>query len=214
MSDIIFNPSVKNDFPGSREKSDKMTTTGILPKIEFPENMTEGEEELVTGLAQCILNSVPPDLLGAFTAEEIFGDKMNSTEENLFLKSTLDESKPFQGELAARVSAMLEPEPELLCIQVLGRKAGYHMKDEKFKYCCAISLGEKQIISTGREEIILGPGSLSPIYEMAGRNKPFIPYNRTIIKFPNGRSTLKNKEYKSILVWAFWNEQPKKILLE
>lgn len=197
-----------------------MSAAEKLPMPSFPEGMDEDEQDMITDLSEQVLNSIPLPALAALTADEIFGESIDENNENMFLKAMIDETQPVQSEFAARIAAMFDAgeinEPSCLSLQILKRKAGYSSKQEDDKlgnYCCAISLNEFQVVMMGREENVLTPGSMSRIFELKNGKKaerPYIPRNKTIIKFSNGQAKVKPRNYLSLMLWAFWADYPVK----
>jgi len=205
-------PSVE----GINAPADSVSTEQLSLPV-FPEGMTDEEQGLAEDMSQLMLDQIPLPAIAILTADEMFGEDLDNKVENLFLKGFVDETHPIQGEFSARIAAMFDHagfmEPDCLTLQVLGRKAGFRTEKTEDKignYCCAISLGENQIISMNGKENILVPGAMSQIYELTDKRTsyPFIPRNKTLIKFPNGRATLKRKEYRNLMLWAFWAENP------
>ena len=170
--------------------------------------------------------SLPLAVLGALVADEMFGDKMDSKNEDLFLAGMLDETQPLQSELVAKIGAMFEANgfylPDRLSLQIFKRKAGFRQKRgdaDMGSYSVALCLRDFQVVVFNKQEQLVTNGNTTSFFELephpegSGRNakfspRPSVPYNRTTVKLPNGKALLKSREYLCILVWGFWNEHP------
>ena len=175
-------------------------------EVSSPLNDSDSDEEteLLWNLSEFALNLIPLSSLAMLTSDEIFGDKIDDLTDDLILSQIVDENQPLQSELAIRISILFKSKgmkgPDQLIFQVLKRLAGSHPDG---KYISAISLCENQIVVVDGEEHVLTPGAISPISK-----KIFVPRNKTLINFPDGRSTLKSKDYTCLMVWAFWTDNP------
>jgi len=203
----------------------KQTETLKLPQIEFPSDLNEEESETLRFLSETALNSIPLSAIGALGADEIFGEKMDSKNESLFLTALVDETEPLQSELAARLSAMFEGNgfitPDRFVLQVFRRKGGFGGKEFMNKqksiklgeYTAAICLKDYQLVMFEQKEHLLKSGDISPFFQLAQTSKnylqiPHVPRNRTKISLGSGRATLKPRDFLSILAWAFWDGYP------
>jgi hypothetical protein len=202
------------------------------------ENSSE-EFEGLEALRECF-GKLSITALGVLAAEEIFGEQLDVNDESLFLAAIIDETQPIQSELVAKLSMVFDMhelvEPDRYSFQAFKRKAGYSGKDKRLpksvtrdpedesdpdlyelgSYCLAICLKDYQIVKFGGEEHMLQLERMTPVFEIRPHDKkkpadrPSVPSNRTQIKLPNGKATLKTRDYLSVLVWAFWDGHPSK----
>jgi hypothetical protein len=164
------------------------------------------------------------NLLGRFVIEYLFGDKLDTKDEYLFLSSILDETESLQSELIAKINNLFEEQnytrPDRVSIQVFRRNAGFRTtqnENDIGNYAMAFCLKDYQIIQYDQKEYFVSPEVTqfwtTPCFEFKPHSnkkgaKPSVRQNHTRVKFPNGRFTFKNHEYMSILLWIFWDESP------
>lgn len=157
--------------------------------------------------------------LGVLTADEIFGEAIDVDNESLFLAAMIDETQPLQSELVAKLNTTFEDNkylsPDRYSCQVFKRKAGYSARDKNLselgQYCVAICVKDYQIVKFKNEEHMIPLDHMSPLFELLPGKKadrPSVPFNRTQIKLGNGKATIKQRKYMSVLIWAFWDGNP------
>lgn len=200
---------------------------------DLPENA-----EAIEALRDCF-DKLSISALTALAAEEIFGKQLDTDDESLFLASIIDDTQVIQSELVAKLNMILDMhglvDADRFSFQVFKRKAGYSGRDKRLpksitrdpedksdpdlyelgSYCLAICLKDYQIVRFAGEEYMVQLERMTPLFEIRPHEKkpadrPSVPSNKTQVKFPNGRVTLKNRDYLSILVWAFWDGHPEK----
>lgn len=185
---------------------------------ELVEILNKDEVDTLDYLSNVVLDSLSLPTIAVFTADEIFGQKMDSKDENLFLHAVIDETQPLQSELVAKINAMFEDQnfhdPDRLIFQVFKRTAGYAPNNDEpllGQYCMALCLKDFQIVSFNKKEHLLSQGMASPLFELeSGKKKPrpFVPRNRTKVSLGKGQGTIKSRKYLSFLIWAFWDGYP------
>jgi len=184
-------------------------------KENFDENL-EGIDYLNE-----VMSSIPISELISLAAEEIFADELTQSPE-LFLTKIIDETELIQSELTAKINWLLESQnispPEHLVFQVLGRE-GYlsgklKEKDGIFgKFMMGLVCGNSQTIVFNKQTHVLGNEEFTPIFELNLDQKksqiyPTVPKSTRIV-YPDGRATIKPKNYRSYLIWMFWADNPK-----
>lgn len=192
-----------------------------LPKST--EGLDDDEKADYYQTARGIIDMIPTPALASMAAGELFGDDFDSGQDNICLIKDMDEKADLQGELLDRVYESLDQfgytEPDLYKMQVLGRTAGY-VNDIKFGeenmdiYCLVTSIREKQTVSYGKEDYQLDEQGCTPMfkYKVGDENRPFVKNNRKQMRMKDGRLTLKKKDYRNILIWTFWKNDPKKLV--
>jgi len=162
--------------------------------------------------------------LSTIVLDEVYGEELDDPDERLFRSIILDETDPTQAELTAKIGELFEAQdcaiPDRVSLQFFRRKAGFRTtrnEPDFGNYCMAMCLKDYQIVVFDKEEYFLQPGQTSPYFELLPHPtskkekqspRPFVPAQRTQYKRPNGKSSLKERNYSSILLWAFWEDHP------
>jgi len=193
----------------------KITNPFTAP--QFPEDLSPEEREEAINLSNLALDSINVGVLAMLTADEVFGERVDEPNEDLFLGQVIDETQPIQAEFMARVCNILEEngleEPERCVIQLFRRRGGFRTKktDDKLgNYTMAICMKDYQVIVYDKEENLLSAGTCSQLYDISEIAHPSVPFKRTQVSTGGGKATIKNREYLSVLVWAYWSESPEK----
>jgi hypothetical protein len=152
-------------------------------------------------------------ILTRIMIEALFGEKLKDSNEDYFGKIILDESNPCLEIYVCKLCALFHMSgilpPENFELQVYKRKAGYNPKDIKSKYMMGLVLGDTQVFNYKGEDYIIKAEHFTPIFDITETDYPKIPKDRTTIQLENGKTTVKARNYLSVVIWAEWEEDPR-----
>lgn len=149
-----------------------------------------------------ILNAIDNAGLSIMVASLLFGDNFDSNDETLLLSSELDLKDPLQIELKERVDDSYPEAPDMQLFQVMGRKTKFKPPKE-YNRCAIYVLKDFQGVRYSRDHVEYIPeNSSTKIFNM-NEWIPTIP-NQTLIKVNQKKTVIKNRNYKTILIWSFW----------
>lgn len=145
--------------------------------------------------------------LSIVVSDYLFGEKLDSPEEDLFLDQRLDSNDRVHSELIKRVESLYPTKPDDYVLHVYHRKAGFPpMPKGEFKFCSFLVLSGFQYFNIGpsRRQIVK-PGEVSKLFDMSVWT-PSITKNLILIKLGNGKATLKDKKFRAIVLWLYWRD--------
>jgi hypothetical protein len=159
---------------------------------------------------QQVLKQAPLDKLTMEVAARIFDDTFDHHNDNTSLAAELDPTGEYSALLLDRLNAHLEQEglkyADRVFLHVYGRKAGTLFKGVPHKYGRVLVVEGFQTFVLNDRELVITTGNSSSIFSTT--STPRVPRGKTQIKLPNGKATIKNKAYRSTVLWIFWDDNP------
>lgn len=201
-------------------KSSQGSTDNVLPGSLLNQRILQNLKEEMDQLkdepdrVDKIREAMSPEALGLITADYVFGDKLDSKDEDLFLACELDETDDVQSKLVAMIDSiydqngMVSPDHHALHVYHRGAKMSLKgVKDLGYKFCSIMVLSGFQCFQMEPNyQHVLQAGKMTRLFDM----EKFVPYvpKLTRINLGKGKSTIKNRTYRSIVVWSFWTSYP------
>ncbi len=189
-----------------------------LPGEVLNKELSQAIDELkndpdgIDKLRENIVGNIPLETLGLITTDYIFGDKLDSPDEKLYLEQSLDPTDNIQAELINRIDVLCEEQsilqPDNYLLQVYHRQTGFKIpKKTSYKYSAVLVLTGFQYFQIGISSFQLIPsGKMTKLFDHSVF-RPSVP-KVNLIKLDNGKATLKRKDFRAIVLWLFWSEYP------